>query len=30
MQSLKKLLHPSAKVIRDGKLIEELSENLVP
>jgi len=30
MQSLKKLLHPSAKVIRDGKLIEEKAENLVP
>lgn len=30
MQSLKKLLHPSAKVIRDWKLIEEKVENLVP
>jgi len=30
MQSLKKLLHPSAKVLRDGKLIEEKAENLVP
>lgn len=30
MQSLKKLLHPSSKVFRSWKLIEELAENLVP
>jgi len=30
MQSLKKMLFPTAKVKRDGKLIEEKAENLVP
>ncbi|MCF7834894.1 cation-transporting P-type ATPase [Candidatus Gracilibacteria bacterium] len=30
MQSLKKLLHPSTKVFRDGKIIEAPAENLVP
>lgn len=30
MESLKKMLHPNVKVKREGKLIEELSENLVP
>lgn len=30
MESLKKMLHPNTKVKRNGKLIEELSENLVP
>ena len=30
MDSLKKMIHPNAKVKRNGKLIEELSENLVP
>lgn len=30
MESLKKMLHPNTKVKRDGKLVEELSENLVP
>lgn len=30
MQSLKKMLYPTAKVKRDGTLIEEKSENLVP
>lgn len=30
MQSLKKMLFPTAKVKRDGKLIEERAENLVP
>lgn len=30
MQSLKKMLHPSAKVKRDGKLIEEQASKLVP
>lgn len=30
MESLKKMLFPTAKVKRDGKLIEEKAENLVP
>lgn len=30
MQSLKKLLHPTTKVFRNWKLVEELVENLVP
>lgn len=30
MESLKKMLHPNAKVKRNGKMIEELAENLVP
>ena len=30
MESLKKMLFPIAKVKRDGKLIEEKAENLVP
>lgn len=30
MESLKKMLFPTAKVKRDGKLIEERAENLVP
>lgn len=30
MESLKKMINPTAKVKRDGKLIEELAENIVP
>ncbi len=30
MESLKKMLHPNAKVKRHGKMIEELAEHLVP
>ncbi len=30
MESLKKMLHPNAKVKRNGKMIEELAEELVP
>ncbi len=30
MESLKNILHPTAKVKRNGKLIEESAENLVP
>ena len=30
MDSLKKMLHPNAKVKRNGKIVEEHSENLVP
>lgn len=30
MESLKKMIHPNAKVKRNGILIEELSENLMP
>lgn len=30
MKSLKKMIHPTAKVKRNGNLIEEKSENLVP
>ena len=30
MESLKKMLHPNAKVKRNGKMVEELAEELVP
>jgi len=30
MDSLKKMLHPNAKVKRHGRMMEELAENLVP
>ncbi len=30
MESLKKMLHPNAKVKRNGRLVEELAENLMP
>lgn len=30
MESLKKMLFPTAKVKRNGKLVEERAENLVP
>lgn len=30
MESLKKMIHPNTKVKRNGILIEEMSENLLP
>ncbi|MEI6774228.1 MAG: hypothetical protein WCL18_05570 [bacterium] len=30
MDSLKKMLHPNTKVKRQGKMVEELAEELVP
>jgi len=30
MESLKKMLHPNAKVKRNGVMVEELAEELVP